>query len=270
MSTRWLFLILALAVTLPASPEALPLPGPTDARIRFAIYSADQVYRLYAFVGYDIRLEFARDERFVSIDGGDLDALTYSARQNVVSLKPRAEGAEMDLAVTTTRHTYYFEYTALAGRPDAATATVMYAVRFRYPPEPDDANAKQRTAGQIEAELNAASDKRHQNYNYWYCGAPSLKPTAASDDGVHTRLTFAPRAELPAIFVRNADSTESLVNFTVDEGDLVIHRVAARFIVRRGKLAGCIVNKGFGGGSVRLGADTVSPVVERQAKVPRP
>jgi type IV secretion system protein VirB9 len=270
MSTRWLSLILALAAAFPAYPEALPLPGPADARIRFAIYSADQVYRLYAFVGYDIRLEFGRDERFVSIDGGDLDALTYSARRNVVSLKPRAEGAEMDLAITTTQHTYYFEYTALAGHPDAAAAAVMYVVRFHYPPDPHDASAKERTAGKIDAALDEASRKRPQNHDYWYCGAPSLKPTGASDDGVHTRLTFAPRAELPAVFVRNADGTESLVNFTVEEGDVVIHRVAERFIVRRGKLAGCIVNKGFAGGSVRLGTDTVSPEVERQAKVPRP
>lgn len=269
MSMRWLPLVLAL-VALPAYPEALPLPGPTDARIRFAIYSPDQVYRLYAFVGYDIRLEFGRDERFVSIDGGDLDALTYSARQNIVSLKPRAEGAEMNLAITTTRHTYYFEYTALSGRPDGAAGTVMYVVRFHYPPEPDDALARERNAEQIDATLNQASGKRPQNRNYWYCGAPSLKPTAASDDGVQTRLTFAPRAELPAIFVRNADGTEALVNFTVEEGDVVIHRVAARFMVRRGKLAGCIVNRGFAGGSVRLDTDTVSPAIERQAKVPRP
>lgn len=270
MSARWLCLVLALVATCPAHPEALPLPGPVDARIRFAIYSTDQVYRLYAFVGYDIRLEFGRDERFVSIDGGDLDALTYSARQNVVSLKPRAEGAEMNLAITTTRHIYYFEYSALAGRPDATTAAVMYVVRFRYPDEPDDARARERTAKQIDAALKEASHKRPQNRNYWYCGAPSLKPTAASDDGVQTRLTFAPRAELPAIFVRSADGTESLVNFTVNEGDVVIHRVAARFIVRRGKLAGCIVNKGFAGGSVRLDTGTVSPEVERQAKAPRP
>ena len=270
MSTRWLPLVLAVMATMPAYPEALPLPGPIDARIRFAIYSPDQVYRLYAFVGYDIRLEFGRDERFVSIDGGDLDALTYSARQNIVSLKPRAEGAEMNLAITTTRHTYYFEYTALSGRPDAAAETVMYVVRFHYPSEPDDARAKERNAAQIDATLNEASRKRPQNRNYWYCGAPSLKPTAASDDGVETRLTFAPRAELPAIFLRNVDGTESLVNFTVEEGDVVIHRVAQRFIVRRGQLAGCIVNRGFAGGSVRLDTNTVSPEIEREAKVPRP
>jgi len=267
---RLILIVLTLIACAAAHAEVLPLPGPGDARIRVATYSPNEVYRLYAFVGFDIRLEFARDERFVSIDGGDLDAITYSARANVVSLKPRAEGAEMNLAITTTRHTYYFEYSAIAGRPDGAVVPVMYVIRFRYPPEPDDAHAQERTAERIDAALDRASAERPHNRDYWYCGAPSLKPIAASDDGVHTRLTFPARAELPAIFVRAADGSESLVNFTVEAGDIVIHRVAARFIVRRGRLAGCIVNKAFAGNSVRLDTDTVSPEVEREAKVPRP
>jgi len=53
---------------------------------------------------------------------------------------------------------------------------------------------------------------------------------AASDDGVHTRLSFGARSELPAIFVRNEDGSESLLNFSIDAGDVVIHRVAVRLI----------------------------------------
>jgi type IV secretion system protein VirB9 len=270
VSGKWLFLALALSTCATAYAEVLPVSGAGDARIRVAYYSPDQVYDLYAFVGYDIRLEFAQDERFVAVDAGDLDAITYSARGNVVSLKPRAVGAEMNLAISTTRHTYYFQYTTLAGRPDPATESVMYVVRFRYPPDQEDRRTGPHVAAKIDAALVGASQDRSQNRNYWFCGAPSLKPTAAWDDGIHTHLTFAPRAELPAIFVGNADGSESLVNFTVESGDLVIHRVAGRFILRRGRLAACIVNKGFSGGSERLKTETVSPDVERETKVPRP
>ena len=66
------------------------------------------------------------------------------------------------------------------------------------------------------------------------------------------------KAELPAIFVRNDDGTESLLNFSMDEGDVILHRVARRFILRRGHLTGCIVNKGFVGSGERLKSDTVS------------
>ena len=65
----------------------------------------------------------------------------------------------------------------------------------------------------------------------------------------------------PAIFVRNADGSESLLNFSMDSGDVVVHRVAGRFILRRGKLAGCIINQGFNGGGLRLESGTVTPEV---------
>jgi type IV secretion system protein VirB9 len=94
-----------------------------------------------------------------------------------------------------------------------------------------------------------------------------VKPVAASDDGVHTRLRFGGKAELPAIFVRNDDGSESLLNFSMDEGDVIVHRVARQFIVRRGKLTGCIVNKGFEGSGERLESNTVSPEVQRATRI---
>jgi type IV secretion system protein VirB9 len=87
---------------------------------------------------------------------------------------------------------------------------------------------------------------------------------------VHTRIAFPDRAELPAIFVRNEDGSESLLNFSMDDGDVVIHRLAPKFILRRGRLTGCIVNKGFDGAGTRLDSGTVSPRVERDRKAPRP
>jgi type IV secretion system protein VirB9 len=45
---------------------------------------------------------------------------------------------------------------------------------------------------------------------------------------------------------------------------VIIHRVARQFILRRGKLVGCIVNKGFAGGGMRLDSGTVTPDVERR------
>jgi type IV secretion system protein VirB9 len=114
--------------------------------------------------------------------------------------------------------------------------------------------------------LEGASTKRPRNIDYWYCGQPTLKPTAASDDGVHMRLRFAANAELPAIFVRNEDGSESLLNFSMDAGDVIVHRVAKRFILRRGKLTGCVVNLGFIGGGARLDSGTVAPNVERRVQ----
>ncbi len=68
------------------------------------------------------------------------------------------------------------------------------------------------------------------------------------------------------IFVRNDDGSESLLNFSVENGSVVIHRVARQFIVRRGRLAGCVVNQGFAGTGERLESGTLSPDVRRDRR----
>ena len=83
---------------------------------------------------------------------------------------------------------------------------------------------------------------------------------------MHTRLRFAANSELPAVFVRNEDGSESLLNFSMDAGDVIVHRVAKQFILRRGKLAGCVVNQGFKGSGERLDSGTVAPNVERRVQ----
>jgi len=72
------------------------------------------------------------------------------------------------------------------------------------------------------------------------------------------------------IFIPNEDGSESLLNFSLDEGDVILHRVARRFIVRRGSLAGCVVNKGYTGLGERLKSHTVSDDVERATQGARP
>ncbi len=101
----------------------------------------------------------------------------------------------------------------------------------------------------VEIDLDAAQKNAATNYDYWYCGDPSLKPAAAWDDGVQTTLVFGAHTELPAVFAVNEDGSESLVNFDVQAGRIVVQRVARRLIVRRGKLAGCIVDRAFTGGA---------------------
>jgi type IV secretion system protein VirB9 len=241
--------------------ETLPTRGVADSRIRYAPYNGDQVYRVRGFVGYQIDFEFEAGETFVGLGAGDLEGIAYFATENHLFLKPKAAKVATNLTVLTNRRRYQIDYTA-AQRPGPAESDFVFAVRFTYPVERAQTQAEL-AAERIDNALTDASAKRPRNIDYWYCGSPTLKPTAASDDGVHTRLRFAANAELPAIFVRNADATESLLNFSMDSGDVVVHRVARQFILRRGKLAGCIVNQGFMGAGLRLDSGTVTPDVQR-------
>jgi len=265
---QWAALIcvyLTLSIAGPVNAESLPLRGTADSRIRSATYSPDEVYRLYGFVGYAIELIFEDGESFAGNAGGDLEAITFGWHDNHMILKPKAVNVGTNLVVYTNRRAYRFEYSASAKKPDPRTDQVMFAVRFTYPRQ---YATKPSAGGATDRELEAGASGRPKNYDYWFCGSPSIKPVAAFDDGVHTRITFGAKAELPALFVRNDDGTESLLNFSMEDGDVVIHRVAGRFILRRGQLTGCIVNKGFSGGGERLKSGTVAPDVQRDRKEP--
>jgi len=267
-----------------AAAEAWPARGALDSRIRTAPYSADQVYRLPGHVGYQIDLQFEAGEHFVGLGAGDMDALSFSAQDNHLFIKPRATPVKTNLTVLTNRRHYQFEYSASAKHPDPFQGEVIYALRFSYPPGPAGSGRMPDNAvvpplgnpaaglanNDFDAQLDREAVPRPINIDYWYGGHPALKPVAASDDGIHTRLRFGARSEQPAIFVRNDDGTESLLNFSMDVSDVILHRVVGRLIVRRGKIAGCIVNKGFEGSGTRLESGTVATGVKRSTRRARP
>jgi type IV secretion system protein VirB9 len=265
MKPVWLC-IAVLGVQILACPlivlaETVPTRGAVDSRIRTATYSGDEVYKLRGFVGYQIDLEFEPGETFVGLGAGDIEALSFVGQDNHLFLKPKAALVATNLTVLTNRRHYQFDYSALPRHPNSGDQDVVYALRFVYPATPSVA-----AAARLESQLQTASADRTTNFDYWYCGVPMLRPVAASDDGVHTRLRFAATADLPAIFLRNDDGTESLLNFHMDGGDVIVHRVARQYILRRGKLTGCVVNRGFTGGGTRLESGTVAPDVDRQVQ----
>ena len=256
---RTVVLVLAALQFVPrATAEVVPARGAVDSRVRAALYDSEQVYRVRGFVGYQIDFEFEAGETFVGLGAGDMEGLSYFGQDNHLFLKPKAAKVATNLTVLTNRRRYQIDYTAVPQRP-VGDEDVIFALRFVYPPAPSG----DRAARRIDAALEDAEAKRPQNRDYWYCGSPTLRPIAASDDGVHTRLRFAANADLPALFVHNADGSESLLNFSMEAGDVVVHRVARQFVLRRGRLAGCIVNQGFGGSGLRLDSGTVTPEVER-------
>jgi type IV secretion system protein VirB9 len=236
-----------------------------DDRVRSVVYSADEIYRLHGFVGYQIDLEFETGEIFVGLGAGDVEAIGFAAQDNHLFVKPKASTVRTNLTVLTTRRVYQFDYTVTPlGGSDSDRSDMIYTLRFVYPAPP---SVRRATAdSSADGVLDHPSETLPVNRDYWYCGNVALQPVAAFDDGVHTHLRFDPRAELPAVFVRNDDSTESLLNFNMQDGDVVIYRIARRFIIRRGRLAGCIVNNGFDGGGHTLRSGTVTTEVERATR----
>jgi type IV secretion system protein VirB9 len=257
--------IFALFCASMATAETVPLRGIADSRIRTAVYDGNEVYRLHGYVGYEIDLQFEAGESFVGIGTGDIEGLSFVSQDNHLFIKPKARNVSTNLTVVTTRRPYQFAYTASAPSSRDAEGDMIFAVRFSYPPSHGDV-----VADGISRMLQQSAAERARNFDYGYCGSPAVKPVAASDDGVHTRLRFAAKAEQPGIFVLNDDGSESLLNFSMDEDDVVIHRVVRQLIVRRGRLVGRIVNKAFTGSGERLESGTVSPTIERVGEGRRP
>jgi type IV secretion system protein VirB9 len=236
-----------------------------DSRIRTAVYAADEVYRLQGFVGFQIDLEFEPGESFVGLSAGDVESLAFASQDNHLFLKPRAAGVSTNLTVLTNRRSYHFDYLAQVRRADNGLGEVVYVLRFVYPQAMPAAPTQS-----VERPLAQAAETRPHNRAYAYCGAPALKPVAAWDDGVQTHLRFGARQELPALFVSNDDGSESLLNFSIESAEIIVHRIARRFVVRRGQLVGCIVNERFAGTGDALASGTVAPSVRRMPRAVRP
>lgn len=267
MSPRGRIALALLIMAAAAHAERTPEASARDSRIRTANFDPSEIYRLYGHVGYAIEIVFEDGESGTGQAGGDLDAITFGWHENHLILKPKAPTSGTNLIIYTNHHAYRFDYSVSSRRPDPLREPVMYEVQFKYPQAYATANpVTQDPEAKAAKALDALGAGRARNIDYWYCGAPALKPTAVSDDGVHTRLTFGSRAEVPAVFVRNEDGSDSLLNFSMDAADMVIHRVAAKFILRRGALTACIVNKGYSGSGERLPSGTLSPGVARERR----
>lgn len=251
-------LALGLLGTLQCRADSAP-PELRDTRLRTVSYSAAEVYRLHAFVGYQIELQFDESESFVGLSAGDMDALAFQAQTNHLFIKPKALSVHTNLTVLTSRRVYRFDYSVSAGVPDPAHDEVVYALNFVYPAPPPPAVPTQPIAAPPDA-------VRRLNEDYWYCGDRTLQPQRVWDDGVQTHIQFGARSELPALFVRNDDDTETLLNFHVEGTDMVIQRLAHRFILRRGRLTGCMVNKGYAGSGEQLPTRTLKPGLSRQLR----
>jgi type IV secretion system protein VirB9 len=267
-SPSWWLTRLVLLCSVPCSgvvsaAGAAGYDSAADNRLRSVVYSSDQVYRLRGYAGFQIDLEFEPGESFIGLGAGDVEALAFVAQDNHLFVKPKAINVHTNLTVLTTRRSYHFDYSADATPPDPRHRDVIYVLRFIYaraaPPEPAAVPSP-------DSALARAAEERPHNMDYWYCGRAALQPIAAWDDGVHTHLQFNARGELPALFVRNDDGSESLLNFSVEHSEIVIHRVARQFVLRRGTLTGCIVNKGYTGSGDALNTGTVAPEVQRTTR----
>ena len=271
-------LLIAMLVPILALAEVTPRKGDYDPRVRVVDYNPLNVVKLATFYGVSTHVQFGNGETIMDVAVGDDQAWKVVPRGNHLFIKPQATQADTNVTVVTDKRTYQF---ALVVQPRPmkdstawANPNLIFSLTFRYPDEEAAkaaANAKKEAVksrlGEIKGKLSDAK-KEGQNFDYWVAGSEEISPTAARDDGRFIYLTFSNNRDMPAVYSVDAKGNEALINTNVIDGNtIVIQRLVAHLMLRKGNAVASIINKSFDlNGGIDNTTGTVAPDVERVIK----
>jgi type IV secretion system protein VirB9 len=253
---RPLALALVLAAAGAAQAQSPVHGGPTDPRIRTIFYDPDRVVRLDAFVGYQMMLQFAPDERVenVAIGEGSTWQITPNKEATLLFIKPMEHAVHTNMTVITDRREYLFD---LAAHPasEAGALGITYVVRFAYPPPP---------VVVALAPPPKPPPPERRNMAYGYVGDRDLVPSLVFDDGRFTYFQWPANTVIPALFVIGPDGRETLAEYSHRDGLQVVEQLAPRFRLRDGKRVTTVINETWRPPS--LGAEAPRPLDARTAR----
>lgn len=250
-----------------------PQGSKLDPRVQTVTYDKQNVINIISRVGHAVLIQLEEDERLegdnAALGMGDAEGWNLSVKGNNILFKPMVEQSDTNLIVTTNKRTYIFQLQINNER------TPTYVLRFIYP----DSLKKQKSA-ELEKQLKAETalvdamsplNIDIKNKNYWGFGDKELAPTSLFDDGTFTYFTFNNNKDLPVIYRRNPDGTESLVNKHIKNNTVIVQELSKSFVLRLGQSVLGIDNRGFNDnnpGSVRTGStiDETVRVHKEEAK----
>ena len=227
----------------PSLAALRPQPGPGDPHIHFVDYDPDEVVLVEGVLGYQMMIEFERDEKIENVAIGDALnwQVTPNRRANLIFLKPMQRGPHTNMTVVTNLRRYVFD---LGVRGGPMPKDGLYTLRFLYPAP---------AAPVVTAAAPAAAPPpppppappRDVTHAYTYKGAAAVLPDRVFDDGQMTYFHFPQGADYPAIFVVDAAGQEAIVNSFTKQDFVVVDRIARGFVLRRGKAVATLANEGF-------------------------
>jgi type IV secretion system protein VirB9 len=261
--------ILALAImSSTAYGSVTPLPG-ADTHVRYVDYSRTQPVNILCAEGVMTHIEFSEGEAVKTLMSGDNAAWFFADKDNHIFIKPLdPDHSSTNLTVITTAKSYEFNISVLNVTrldPNAWTNNdVIHSLIFRYPEteskkaeEIEAIEAKEDIKEEIKERFEAAKAHVH-NTNYWANGDKQIIPTEAHDDGNFVWLRFGNNGDFPQIYEVGKDNKKSLIIPTVDGNQVIIKKMAPRYVLRSGNLVAGIVNKYYTKGAQR---DNVSGTV---------
>ena len=249
-----------LAILIATATSALAGDGGPDRRIRYVTYDPDAVVPVDAVVGIVTHIVLEPGETYVTHAFGDGKAWDFAAKANHCFLKAVATNADSNLTLVTDRRSYHFSLRLLSD-PGAAPT---FEIAFRYPDTEDRKRREGSRKSSVEDGFKGNGES--PNLDYSMSGDLDLAPVNAWDDREFTYFRFPGERDIPAIYMVDPDGSESLVNrhSTGPSNDLVVvHKVAARWVLRLGSRALAIWNDAYDPEGRRNVSRTTSPDVHR-------
>ena len=233
MRESTLFLFLCLAA--PAIGQTAAPASYDDARTQVIDHYAGQTVEVRAAAGYQLTVEFPRDEQVLNIAVGNSNAwqVSVNSRRNLVFVKPNQGAPNTNMTVFTNSRSYNFELRA----SPILTGDMPFNIRFR---------TAQATAVDADGFVTVAA-RPHPAGLYRVTGEAALRPNSISHDGRFTFVTWPKERDLPATYEIGPTGEELLVNGIMRDDILVIDRVVTKLRFRRDrKLAEAVLVQNSG------------------------
>ncbi|MGN6850706.1 MAG: TrbG/VirB9 family P-type conjugative transfer protein [Sphingomicrobium sp.] len=211
MTWRVVAALLPLLAAAPLSAEIQPHPSGSDPHFQAVDFVEGQVVQLTAAPGYELMVELSPDEQIRNVAIGDTGSWLVSANKdgNRLFLKPTQAGSATNMTVVTSVRTYAFDLRA----SDGASMDTPYTVEFRYPAP--------QTAAKDSQYLDVSALARRIS-RYRLSGDRQLRPSAISNDGEHTYISWPKSVPIPAIYAVNGSGAETLVNGMMGTDDVYV------------------------------------------------
>lgn len=253
--------MLAAPLALPAHAASMPQGTSADSRVKTVTYNENDVVQLRGHYGYQTTVSFATYEKIQNISIGDSVSWQVVPNQagNLLFIKPIEEDATTNMTVITDRRIYNFELTS-AHALSPRDRLITYMLKFVYPNDDllsftyeDEANLAapspmQPYAPRTEIDstgISSVGTPRELNFDYAFKGDNDLAPTTVFDNGEFTYLRFRDMNDLPAVFEVDRKRNESVINYHVEDGYMIINTVGRQFTLRHGETEACVFNEDF-------------------------
>lgn len=222
--------ILSVVNSIVAHAASTPKRMAADQHVKMVQYDPNNVVILNGRYGYQTQITFAPGEIVQSVSLGDSLAWQAVPVSNNLFIKP-VTSSKTNMSVLTSQNSYNFQLDSQ--NPDVSPT---YKLQFLY----TQGGFSQSGASNSVGIFNP--DKL--NWKYSFTGERSLSPETAFDNGQFTYLKFKSdgMSHLPSVFIVDKDREETLVNYHMQGGYMVVNAIAKQFTLRDGAYVTSVYN----------------------------